>query len=286
LCKKKQAEDLRTELEKEADIHYFTMSDGAQVRVLEFNAEEKSDDKIFFVIPGFITVFQSWHRVIELLSKKYHIYYFESREKISSKLTRKQRRQITLRRMALDIKEVIEQLDLDKKPYYTLCSSTGGTIEIEALSEKWIQPKAAVMIGPTIEYNIRPLIPIMLSIIPNFMKTLFHPLIKWYLGKFYVNKEEEPEQFNKYYRAAKEAHVGKVRGVIWEMRKYECWDMVPEIDTTILLLGASKDIMHRTEMCTKVHKMLPNSTYVDLGSNKATHSDPLIDEIEKFIQEL
>jgi hypothetical protein len=44
--------------------------------------------------------------------------------------------------------------------------------------------------------------------------------------------------------------------------------------------------MHATEECVKTHELMPNSTFVDLGSNKATHSQPLVDEIIKFIEEI
>jgi len=35
--------------------------------------------------------------------------------------------------------------------------------------------------------------------------------------------------------------------------------------------------------CLRTLELMPNSIYVDLGSNKATHSEPLIEELEKFI---
>jgi hypothetical protein len=70
------------------------------------------------------------------------------------------------------------------------------------------------------------------------------------------------------------------------MRKYDGWDLPPKIDIPALLIGASADVMHAAENCKRVDSLMPNSYYIDLGTNKAAHEQPLIDEIYKFIQKI
>ena len=283
----KRNNDLCSDFEKLASEHYFEMSDGVKVRILKFDLAEKPNETILFFIPGFVTVFQSWEKVLKPLSKEFQILYFESREKASSIMpNRKTERQITLQKMAHDIKEVIEQLELDKKSYVTVCSSTGGTIEVEALSKKWLNPKGAVMVGPTMEYNMKFIATFMVSVVPEFVKRLFFPFFKWFMGAVYVNKKEHPEQYAKYIRAGKEAKMRKIRRVLWQMRHYQCWEMVPKIDTYCLLVGASEDKMHRTEATKRVYELLPNAKFIDLGTNEAAHDMPLVEEIKKFVQEI
>ena len=279
--------DMRTELEKKAKEHYFQMSDNTNVKVLEFNIAKKPDEYILFYIPGFGTVFQSWHESIEHLSKEFKIYYFESREKASSIMpNKKTERNITLHKMAYDIKGVIEQLELDEKNYVTICSSTGGTIEIEALSEKWLNPKGAIMVGPTVEYHVRVIVAIFISLVPEFMKKMVMPIVRWYLGKVYVNKKENPEQFIKYMRAVEEMKVRKIRKPIWQMVKYKCWHMLPKIQTKCLIIGESGDKMHVDEETIRTSKLIPNAEYINLGSNKAAHSLPLVNTVKDFIKKL
>ncbi|MFW9923547.1 MAG: alpha/beta fold hydrolase [Candidatus Thorarchaeota archaeon] len=283
----RKKEDLRAEIEKKADVRYFTMSDGVKVRVLEFNFAENPRKHKLMLIPGFVTIFQSWKEIIEILSKEYHIYYFESREKSSSIMPkRKMERQVTLQKMAHDIKEVVEQLNLDKQKYITLCSSTGGTIEVEALSEKWLHPNGAVMVGPTVEYDVRFFAAFGCTVVPEFVKKFFLPFFRLYMGKIYVDKKKYPEQYAKYVRAGEESNLRKIRKVLWQMTKYECWDMVPKIEAKCLLIGATEDKMHASEMTYKVHQLIPNSEYIDLGTNKNAHSQPLADTINKFVDEL
>ncbi|NPE07008.1 MAG: alpha/beta hydrolase [Asgard group archaeon] len=284
MTRKKQKKDYRTELEKKGMPRYFTMTDRAQIRVLEFNLAEKSNDYVIILIPGYLTVFQSWQRVMELLTSEFRVLYLESREKASSIIPRKLERKIKLTIMAHDIKEVVHQLELDDQKYITITSSTGGNILTEALSKEWLHPTGAIMIGPAIEFHISLFVYIMSIIIPNFIKQgILIPAVKWYMSRKYVNTEAEPEQMEKYIRALKEANMRKAMPVLRRFFRYSIWDMPPKVKTPTLLLGASTDGMHATQECLRTHELMPNSIFVDLGSNKATHSEPLIEELEKFI---
>ncbi len=286
MCRRKK-EDLRSEVEKKGKITYYTMSDGTKVRVLVFDSAKNPHEYSIFVIPGFLTVFQGWEKAMASLSKEFKVYYFETREKSSSvMLNRRKERNVSFHRMAYDLKEVIEQMKLDDTKYITLCSSSGGTIEIEALMNKWINPKGAVMVGPTLQYNLHRIVPILIYMVPNFVKEFFMPIFRFYMGRFHVDKNKYPEQYRKYVRAGEESNLRKIRRVIWKIgNKCSNWEMVPKVETKTLLIGATEDKMHTTEMTLRVHEMLPNSEYVDLGTNKAAHEQPLVDIMKKFINE-
>ncbi|NHJ31925.1 MAG: hypothetical protein FK732_03595 [Asgard group archaeon] len=284
MARKKKKKDYRTELEKKGLPKYFTMTDGTQVRILDFNLAQKPNDYVIVLIPGYLTVFQSWQRVMELLTPEFRVLYFETREKVSSIVPRKSERKIRFTDMAHDLKEVFQQLDMDGQRYLALTSSLGGNILTEALSKKWLEPTGAIMVGPAIEIHISLFVVIMSVLIPNFIKkTIMIPAIRWYMKKFYVNTEAEPEQLDKYIRAFEEGNLRKAMPTFRRMYRYKIWDMPPKVETPTLLLGASTDKMHAAQECLRTHELMPNSTYIDLGSNKATHSEPLIEELKKFI---
>jgi pimeloyl-ACP methyl ester carboxylesterase len=287
MTRKKQKKDYRTELEKKGLPSYYTMSDGSQIRVLDFNLSENPKDYIIVLIPGFLTVFQSWQRVMEILTPNYRVLYIESREKFTSIVPRKLERKIKLTDMAHDLKEVFQQLELDGQKYIPITSSLGGNILTEALGKKWLKPTGSIMVGPSIAVHVSLFVVIMSAIIPNFIKkTIMVPSIKWYMRKFYVNVEAEPEQLYKYIRAFVEANLRKAMPLMRRFYRYSIWDMPPKVETPVLLLGASTDKMHAAQESLQTHELMPNSIYVDLGSNKATHSEPLIEELEKFILRL
>ena len=134
----------------------------------------------------------------------------------------------------------------------------------------------AGIIGPTI----------LIYMVPNFVKEFFMPIFRFYMGRFHVDKNKYPEQYRKYVRAGEESNLRKIRRVIWKIgNKCSNWEMVPKVETKTLLIGATEDKMHTTEMTLRVHEMLPNSEYVDLGTNKAAHEQPLVDIMKKFINE-
>lgn len=283
----RQKEDLRAEIEKKAKEIYCEMSDGTKVKILDFDLAEKPNKYTIFLIPGFTTVFLSWEILVEILSKEFRILYFESREKSSSIApNRKVQRSTTLRKAAYDIKEVIEQLELDKQDYIALASSYGGTILVEALSEKWVAPNGVCMVGPTVEYRMGLIGPFLITIVPDFMKNLFMPFFRWYLGKIHVDKNEHPKQYAKYLRSGEEAILRKIRKVLREIYRYKCWHMLPKIETRTLIIGASTDQVHSTEDAIRTHELVPNSSYVDLGDNIAAHTQPLADALQDFINEL
>ena len=287
MCRKKVKQDYRTDLEKKGEEKFLTMNDGTIIRVLDFNRAKDTHEYIFFLIPGYTTVFQSWQRVMELLTPKHRVIYFESREKFTSTVPRKLEKKITFTQMGHDIKEVVEQLKLDDQKYITICSSAGGTMLFEALARKWIKPTGSVSVGPAMVYYIKPFVTILTFIIPPFiLHTFFRPLTKRYLTKTYVNEKAEPEQMVKYLRSFDEAKFRKSLPLLRKMQKYKNWDLPAKIDTPTLLIGASTDRLHATDDCKKVDSLMPNSYYVNLGSNKAAHEEPIIEEIYKFIQKL
>ena len=285
MCKKKK--DLRCELEKSAEERYFTMRDGVKVRVLVFNSAKKPHKYKIFMIPGFATVFQSWSKIIEPLAKDHVIYYFESREKTSSIMpSGRVARRTDLHKMAYDLKEVIEQMKLEEDKYITISSSAGGTIQIEALSEKWMHPDCVILVGPTIEFHIHRFVAFAMNIVPDFIKDLFMPIFRFYMGTFHVDKKKYPEQYAKYVRAGEEIDMRKMKKLMWQLTKFNCWELVPKIEAKCFLVGASEDKMHAAEATMKTHELIPNSEYIDLGTNKATHDKPLVDLVKKIIADL
>ncbi len=282
-----EKKDYRTELEKKGIPKYFTVTDGSQIRILDFNLAENPNEYIIMLIPGFATVFQSWQRVMELLTQEFRVIYFESREKVTSIMPKKLVRKITLSIMAHDMKEVIEQIKLDGRKYITICSSTGGNVLTEALNKKWINPTEAIMVGRAIEFHLQGFVVVLSALIPNFLiQTIFMPIIRWYISVEYVNKKNEPEQLDKYMRALEEANMRKIMPLFRRLYRYNSWDMPPKVETRTLLIEASLDRIHATEECLRVHELMPKSIYVDLSSNRASHSDPFVDEIKKFIDKL
>jgi pimeloyl-ACP methyl ester carboxylesterase len=276
-----------TELERQARVRYCSMRDGARVRVLDFDLAPKVIKPSLLLVPGLATVFESWHRAVLLLTSHFRIFFFESREKVSSLMPdRESERGITLHRMAMDLEEVVAQLALDNDGFYALASSTGCTLLIEALSSNWIRPAGVILVGPMTRHRISRTAAFLTSCVPVAFKNLAMPFFQVYLHVVYANRKRSPEQFAKYVRAAADVQLPKVAGVLKEMTRHDCSGMVPKVKTPCLVVAESSDNMHLLAESQRFAQLLPRARLVDLGTNKAAHGQPLVDAILAFVAEL
>jgi len=275
--------EYRTALESRAQERYCAASDGAELRVLDFDEAGPDAEPTILLVPGFATVFPSWETVVSLLVPRHRVLYFESREKGSCRMPdRRTERAVDLHRMARDLAEIVPGLLRDGEEYWVLSSSTGGTILAEALSEGWLEPGAAVFVGPAIEHRLSRWAAFGTSMLPSALRFVAMPLYRHYLRRVHVDRGRHPEQYAKYSRAAEEVRLPRIRRLLWEMTRHQCWDLLPRISTPSLGVGAADDGMHAAEDGRRVQRLLVDAAYVELENNQATHSLALVRCLEEF----
>ncbi|MBN1328309.1 MAG: hypothetical protein JXA54_02435 [Candidatus Heimdallarchaeota archaeon] len=277
---------LKTEFERNGKEKYVTVFDGSELRTLTFDNPTKPKEEVeIMFIPGLLTVFPRWEKVVKELNEYYAVHYIESREKRSSKIGRKATMKIE--EMRKDLVDIEKSLGLDKKKYITISSSMGGSLIIENLAAKALTPIGSILISPGVEIIFPKAIVNLLRILPAFAITMFKPYIKWHLKHKAVDAEKEPEQLKQYTRSITEADFKKMKKVIIKnANRYNGWEHLPKLKDRILLIGASTDKTHSSEFSRKVSNALGNCTFVDLGTNKAAHDTPLVKLTEEFIKEL
>ncbi|MBD3190742.1 MAG: hypothetical protein GF308_08860 [Candidatus Heimdallarchaeota archaeon] len=282
--KKKNQEDFFSAFERSGKESYIPLSDGCEIRALSFEhpPDPQEDIEVFFV-PGMITIFPRWEKVVKELNEHYIVHYIETREKFTSHLTRQAK--MTIKRMAQDLAEAEKFFGLQEKQYITISSSLGGTLLLEKLAEKAIKPRGSLLVGPTAEIPFPTGTPFLLRFTPAFVMNLFKPAIRWYFRNILVDREAEPEQAKQYVRALNEADFRKVRKCIIKNHNYNGWPILPKIDGRCLLIGATKDKVHKSELTLRMGKAMPNCTFVDLGTNKAAHDTPLVKLAQRFIRQ-
>ncbi|HUT80286.1 MAG TPA: hypothetical protein VMZ29_03710 [Candidatus Bathyarchaeia archaeon] len=287
--RKKQIDKLtsmKTDFELKGKEKYVKVFDGCELRTLTFdNQSEPYEDVEILFIPGLLTVFPRWEKVVKELNEHYTVHYIESREKITSKLVKKATMKIP--EMMKDLDCIEKSLGLNEKKYITISSSMGGSLILENLAAKTLRPIGSILISPGVEVIFPKAVPKILHIMPAFVFTIMKPYIRWHLKHRTVDAEKEPEQLKQYTRAILEADFKKMRKVvIRNANKYNGWHLLPKIMNRIILIGASTDKAHSSEFSRKVSNALSNCTYVDLGTNKAAHDTPLVKLAEEFIKEL
>ena len=259
---------------------YLKMSDGVELRLLSFVPEKPK--ATIFLNPGLGTLVLSWERLLDALWRdNFEVYYFESREKYTARYPGKTI--ITRERMIQDVVEAINQLEL--KDYIAIGSSLGSTILIHAMAKKLISPKHAILVGHSAEMKLPVGLKLILPLVNDFIYKLSKPLVKWYILSKYTDKEADPEQYYKYSLGIDLSVPSRFRKIIRAWAGNKVWDDLPLIETHCILVGAEKDKLHASDLTKRIAEMIPNADYVDLETNKAAHDKPLIDLINKILEE-
>jgi len=278
-------DELRSAFEREARERWLETDDGTRLRVLDFDGAGREAEPLV-VVPGFASVFQGWEEVVRDFAAGRRVLYFESREKGSSRMPdRATERAVSLSRMARDLAAVESGLELVPGGYAVLGSSTGCTILVEALEAGWLAPRVAVLVGPAIEHRLTPWAALGTSLLPTVLRPLALPLYRLYLRSVGVDRERHPEQFAKYFRAAQEASLPKIRRLLWEMTRQAGWERLPRVATPCLVVGAEDDGMHAAEDARRCVRLLPDARLIELADNRETHSTGLVEEVRSFLGE-
>jgi len=237
------------------------------------------------MIPGFLSLFSRWEKVVEKLNENYKIHYIESRDKITSKFFR--RASMKICEMSKDLVIIEKTLELNNRKYITISSSMGGSMVLECLATKSISPIGSIFIGPVIEINTPRWIPALLRVLPPFAVNWLKPLMRWGIRNKMVDSEKEPEQLREYINSINKADPAKLKKwFLINSNKYDCWHILSKIKNRIIIIGTSTDMTHKNDMAEKASNKLLNSTYVELRSNKAAHDLAFVEVTMKFMKEL
>ncbi len=280
--KNKAPSYVQSDFELSAKESFVESFDGSSIRVLSFEdvKEPKEEIEILF-IAGLLSIFQRWEKVVKELNQHYKVHYVETREKLSSKLVKRAKFEIEI--MREDLAYVEKYLGLDKRKYITITSSMAGAIVLENIAKNDITPIGNILVGPAIEIHFPRGVPLLLRFIPPFLITAWKPIIGWWFRR----KIEEPEQLRRYLLSIYQADFAKMRKcVIKNANRYNGWNVLKDVTSRSILIGATKDTLHPSEFSFKVGKEIPDCTFIDLGTNKAAHDTPLVDLTIEFMQEL
>ena len=269
-----------SEFEKKAEIITLTMSDNTPIRVLKTKAAKKENTGLtMFVNPGWATIVPSWNEFLMEAIKDFDIIYFESREKASCDLTRKS--EVGMERMASDIKEVIEQLDIDENKLVLFGSCLGATTIVYGLFKDMYNPAMPVLVAPPARFEVPPVLRQLIPVAPAFLLEPIKPIVRFWIRK----KTESPEQAAKYIRSINEANGRKWKKVGLPLAFKRYWKVFPQVKNKVLLVAAENDKMHDAEIIIKISKMMENSVYTNLKTNKNTHAPIMVETIREFIPE-
>ncbi|MCE7738916.1 MAG: hypothetical protein KAU62_07970 [Candidatus Heimdallarchaeota archaeon] len=275
---------LISEFEEAAKEQYVKVSDGSEIRILTTKAlKGEVNGYTLLLIPGWGTVVPGWEEVLMEAINDFDILYIESREKMSFRPGQGKIKN-DIERLALDVREIIEYLEIDQNKMVTLTSSFSTLTIANLLGSKKIKPALSVLIGPVFQFNMPSATRYVTHIVPLFLVSMTKPIWRWWVKKF---KSEDPVQAAKYIRSLDEADFKKWKAVAKRVCFTKVWDLYRQIeDNYVVVIGMETDKMHTIKQSKDITAAIPNAEYIDMGTNRATHSAEMIKVIRELMKKI
>jgi pimeloyl-ACP methyl ester carboxylesterase len=262
----------------------ISVSDNVSLRVITFSPAKPTNKPTVLFIPGWISLMKGWKIVLKEMTKDFNIIYAETREKITSQVTGKA--EFSVEAIAEDIIKLVDIYKLEKDKYIIFGSSLGGTSILETYQELQPKPLCFALLGPNAEYRVPWWGMIIIHLFWTRSYIVLKPFLKWYLRNFRLDIESDKAQYDKYCNALDAADPKKLKPAAKALASYKVWGILKDIDLPVLIIGASKDLLHEPQNLIQMDKMLPNSVFLDMETNTFAHGPEMVDELRKYIASL
>ncbi len=260
------------------------VSEKVSLRVITFTPPvDRGNSQVVFVA-GWISLISAWKNVLRQMTRDFKIYYLETREKISSQVD--DEAQYSVEEIGKDIVSLVSYLRLKSDTYILFGSSLGATAVLDCCRFLKQSPRCLVLIGPNAVFRVPGMGKLLIRIFPPALYTIIKPLVKWYLRNFRLDIKSDYDQYLKYCNALDAADPWKLKKAVIALSRYEVWQLLEGINYPALIVGASRDTLHEPQNLKKMVSMMKNATYIDLETNKLTHSARMVDEMRQYLSQL
>jgi pimeloyl-ACP methyl ester carboxylesterase len=263
---------------------YVTMSDGAELLILHKKTDTPDDSINIVFIPGFSTGPYSWNDLWDCLHEEYNLYVVEKRELKSSKV--KWKHKANMDRLAEDIENIIESLNLDLKRTVLMGTCLGSSIIGRVASRNNLQFLGLVLMNPPRKFFLPMVLLPIAYITPSFfMSIIGKPLIKTWM-KLSLPPSQQREIYMETIRNA--------NGMRWKkylaITRWDSFDDYAQITSPTFVLGASEDKVHEDEIAREADSLIKNSEFIASPSYYWMHflpgAEEFTAEVNKFIKKL
>lgn len=264
--------------------HRVAVDESVALRVLEWPGPPAAGPLV--VVAGWVSVVEGWAPLLSAFAGRRPLYYVETREKGSAELARGERRieSYDLAVQGRDLAAVLEALAIDPGRTVLFGSSMGANIVLEALKGRRLDARAAFLVGPNAAFRF-PWWGRLMIRLPAACWLVVRPFLLWYLGRFRVDVEREPEQMARYERTLTAADPLRLKLSARAVSGYEAWPGLDSIATPVAVAYAESDTLHGVAAVERLVAAIPGARAIVYPSNRAMHSAGVAADIEAFESE-
>jgi len=257
------------------------VTDQVTLRVVHFTPARDAGNPAVVFVAGWISLMVGWQEVLLEMTRDFPVIYVETREKISSCI----RGRVTydVKSLGDDLIEIVKRYGLKAGEYVMFGSSLGATVILDCCRQLREAPLGMILIVPNAVFRVpRSIKFIILFYYPDFY-FIMKRFVKWYLKHFRMDVKSDPEQFRKYCRSLDAADPWKLKRAALAFSRYQVWPILESIHVPVLIVAASKDRLHEPEYLKKMASVLPRAQYLDMETNKKTHTRHVVERMREYI---
>jgi pimeloyl-ACP methyl ester carboxylesterase len=261
-------------------VEYTALPTGVELLTVIFMPPEPPDNPPVIFIPGLASVIENFRETVIELTRHHTVYYVETREKRSAKITRKHR--FTVEDVTSDIVHFADMKFPSGSAYVIAGYSLGATAIAEAFPLLGNKPVKIILIEPNSSFPFQG----WLLFLARAARVIYYPMkpfLKWYLRRFRINLAEDYEMYRINCRILDSAEPARIGAAIRDLSPYRMNGCLQAISVPALVVVASKDRFHSHDEGMDIARQIKGALYLDLADNKTTHSTEMGRIISDFI---
>jgi len=264
------------------------VGDGVRLLCYRWQPLSANGSAPIFFVAGWISLVGGWRALLRELVPSRQVVYLETREKGSAEIPRRLLRpsSFSIPRLADDLVIASERLGLDTGRTVCFGSSMGSNAILEALKGSRLKARAAFLVGPNAEFYFPPWGKVAVRVVPAWLIERLKGFVIWYLRKFRVDAESDPEQMARYVRTVRAADSLRLKLSARAVQGYSVLPGLETITAPVAVAFADSDILHSDREVLRIVAAMPRGTAVSCPSNTYMHDANVARDLESFLDSL
>jgi pimeloyl-ACP methyl ester carboxylesterase len=265
--------------------HRVEVEPGVLLTIHEWRPDTDLETLVF--VAGWVSVIEGWKPLLDVLVPRQPVVYIESREKRSAEIDRSRLRPeaFVIPRLGDDVIAVCDRLEVDPQRRVFFASSMGSNAVLEGLKHGRLAGRGAFLVGPNAEFRF-PGWGKALTYMPAALYHLARPFMVWYLRRFRVNVDEDPEQMARYERTLRAAHPVRLKLSARAVLGYSLYPDLGTVEVPVAIAHAPSDTLHEGQQVRRIVDALPGGRAVECPSNTYMHTAAVSDDLGRFVESL
>lgn len=259
---------------------YVSLPTGVELRSVIFTPAVASSAPSVIFIPGMGSIIENFRDTVIELTRSHTVLYLETREKASARISRKHR--FSVEDITADIIHYAGKKFPDDGRYVMAGYSLGATAIAEAFGRLKNKPEKIILIEPNSSFPFNGWL-LLLTRAAGVIYRPVKPLLKWYLRRFRINIEEDPEMYHINCRILDSAEPVRLGAAVRHLTPYHMDGCLQQISAPTLVVVASSDRFHNHDGGTDIARGIAGAEYLDMVDNRRTHSAEMGRLISEFI---